>query len=111
MPPIVSRSKTASDALTGPGACGEPAEGQYPGRRGYGPRLPLLLVSPWSKVNFVDHMITDQSSVLRFIEENWELGRIGDQSMDALAGSLLNLFDFRDNEPPTAPLFLDPATG
>jgi len=42
----------------------------------------------------VDHSVTDQSSILRFIEDNWELGRIGDQSFDERAGSLLNLFDF-----------------
>ena len=111
MPPIVSQSQTAFDGLTGPGACGQTAEGRYSGRCGYGPRLPLLLISPWAKVNFVDHTVTDQSSVLRFIEDNWGLGRIGDQSMDELAGSLLNLFDFRDEAPRAGKLFLDPATG
>jgi phospholipase C len=111
MPPIMSQSKTEFDALTGPGACGQPAEGQYSGRCGFGPRLPLLLISPWSKVNFVDHTVTDQSSVLRFIEDNWGLGRIGDHSMDEHAGSLLNLFDFRDEAPRAGLLFLDPATG
>jgi phospholipase C len=31
-------------------------------RRGDGPRTPLLVVSPFSKVNFVDHRVTDQTS-------------------------------------------------
>jgi phospholipase C len=48
-------------------------------RRGYGPRLPLLLISPFTKTNFVDHQVTDQSSILRFIEDNWNLRRIGGQ--------------------------------
>ena len=36
------------------------------GRCGYGPRLPLLVISPWARQNFVDHTITDQSSIIRF---------------------------------------------
>jgi phospholipase C len=110
MGPIVMQSATAADALTGPGACGVAHNGAYAGRCGYGPRLPLLVVSPWAKVNFVDHAVTDQSSILRFIEDNWKLGRIGDQSFDALAGSLGSLFDF-GGWPRAARLFLDPATG
>jgi phospholipase C len=47
------------------------------------------------RVNAVDHVLTDQSSIIRFIEDNWDLGRIGDQSRDALAGPLDGLFDFR----------------
>jgi phospholipase C len=78
-------------------------------RGGYGPRLPLLVISPFARQNYVDSTLTDQTSILRFIEDNWQLGRIGDQSFDALSGSLLNLFNF--NGPPAPPLFLDPATG
>jgi phospholipase C len=84
--------------------------GAYQGCCGYGPRLPLLVISPYAKKNFVDHSTTDQSSILRFIEDNWNLGRIGDQSFDAIAGSLNNLFNFSrgvDNDP----IFLDPLTG
>ena len=46
MPPIVSPSATPADALTGTGSCGVPKAGEYAGRCGYGPRLPLLLISP-----------------------------------------------------------------
>jgi phospholipase C len=49
------------------------------------------------------------TSILRFIENNWNLGRLGDQSFDAIAGSILNMFNF--NGPATAPVYLDPATG
>ncbi len=107
--PIVSQSNTTADALTGPGSCGTAAPGAYQGRCGYGPRLPLLVVSPFAKRNFVDHIVTDQSSLLRFIEDNWSLGRIGDQSFDEPAGSLLNLFDLSNHGTPR--LFLDPVTG
>ncbi|GBE11292.1 non-hemolytic phospholipase C precursor [bacterium BMS3Abin12] len=109
--PIVNQSNDPNyDALTGPGTCGKTATGAYPDRCGYGPRLPLLVISPWARKNFVDHSITDQSSILRFIEDNWHLGRIGDQSFDAKAGSLRNLFDFRGGAH-MGRLFLRPSTG
>ena len=110
MPTIISQSNTASDALTGPGACGQAAAGAYQGRCGYGPRQPLLVISPWAKANFVDNTLTDQSSILRFIEDNWNTGRIGNQSFDAIAGSLLNMFDFKHG-PRDTKLRLDPSTG
>ena len=84
--------------------------GGYQGRFGDGPRLPLLVISPFAKQNFVDHGVSDQSSVLRFIEDNWNLGQIGDSSFDALAGSLVNLFDFGSAHR-AGPLILDPHTG
>ncbi len=107
--PIVNQSSDPADALSGPGSCGTTSPGAYPDRCGYGPRLPLLVMSPWAKVNFVDHQVSDQSSILRFIEDNWGVGRIGDQSFDAMAGSLLNMFDFK--RPHHAPLVLNPSTG
>jgi phospholipase C len=94
-PPIVNGSALPGiDAYSGPGRCGNPAPGAYPGRCGYGPRLPLLVISPYAKINFVDHTLTDQTSILRFIEDNWALGRIGDSSFDDKAGTLAGMFDF-----------------
>ncbi len=110
MPPVVNQSNDPADALTGPGACGSAAPGAYQGRCGFGPRLPFLVISPFARVNYVDHSTTDQSSILRFIEDNWKLGRIGDQSFDATAGSLSGFFDFQ-SEDPGRRLILDPATG
>ncbi|HEY7066728.1 MAG TPA: alkaline phosphatase family protein [Chloroflexota bacterium] len=108
--PIVSQSNTTADALRGGVNCGTAPAGAYEGRCGYGPRQPFLVISPWAEQNSVDHTTTDQSSVLRFIEDNWTLGRIGDQSFDALAGPLTQMFDFGHG--PRAPkLFLDPSTG
>src|SRR2546422_8098944 len=111
MSPITNASQATAGALTGAGPCGaEPPAGGYQGRCGYDPRQPLLLVSPWAKVNFVDHRVTDQTSVLRFIEDNWAWDRIGDSSFDEKSGSLLNLFSFREG-PRAKKLFLDPSTG
>ena len=111
MGPIVNQSNDPlADALNGPGNAGTPKPGTYLDRAGYGPRLPLLVISPYAKQNFVDNSVTDQSSILRFIEDNWNLGRIGDQSYDAKAGSIENMFDFTHG-PRNDKLFLNPVTG
>ncbi len=82
------------------------------GRCGYGVRTPLLVISPWAKPNFVDHTVTDQTSILRFIEDNWSLGRIGNGSFDAIANPLSNMFDFTQPTPQNAtPVILSPTTG
>ncbi len=110
MPPIINGSGTSKDQLNGVGVCGSVNSTGYQGRCGYGTRLPLIVISPYSRVNYVDHSITDQTSILRFIEDNWNLGRIGDQSFDDLAGSLNGLFNFEE-EDTAATLILDPGTG
>ncbi|MFD7917693.1 phospholipase C [Streptomyces sp. NPDC059740] len=69
--------------------------GGYADRCGPGTRQPLLVISPWSKVNHVDHTATEQTSITKFIEDNWGTGRIGDHSFDARAGKLDSMFDFR----------------
>ncbi|HEY2695292.1 MAG TPA: alkaline phosphatase family protein [Pseudonocardiaceae bacterium] len=79
-------------------------------RCGNGPRLPLLVISPWSRRNYVDSTQTDQSSIVKFIENNWTLGRIGNGSYDTTAGTLANMFDFRQ-QPNLRPLILDTTTG
>jgi phospholipase C len=71
-----------------------PVAGGYQDRCGYGPRLPLLAISPYSKVNYIDHTATEQASILKFVEDNWGTGRIGDSSFDARAGSLDGMFSF-----------------
>jgi phospholipase C len=109
-PRVMGSALPDIDALDGPGKCGEVKPGAYQGRCGYGPRLPLLVVSPYAKENFIDHTVTDQTSILRFIEDNWRLGRIGDQSYDALAGTLDNMFDFAHPRADWV-LLLDPKTG
>ena len=118
--PIFNTSTGPADALTGPNACGtaatalpglNPANTHALGRCGYGPRQPLLVVSPWARQNFVDHSVTDQTSIIRFVEDNWLSGqRIGQGSFDALANSITQMFNFSKirND---GTLFLNPSTG
>lgn len=108
--PIINDSQIPNDQLTAPGMAGSRKPlGGYQGRPGYGGRIPCVVISPWAKENYVDHTLTDQTSILRFIEDNWSLGRIGDFSYDALAGSLTNMFDFKRRK--LRYLFLNPCTG
>jgi phospholipase C len=115
---IVTQSQTSLDTLTGANQCGATASDvpmtaagtPEQGRCGVGPRIPMLVISPWAKRNFVDNTFTDQTSIVRFIEDNWLGGqRIGNGDADALAGSLDNMFKF--SFPSAPPLFLNPATG
>ncbi|WP_255954992.1 phospholipase C [Streptomyces odontomachi] len=91
-----STANSKGDAMDTP-ACqsGPAAAGGYADRCGPGTRQPLMVISPYSKVNAVDHTQTQQSSIVQFIEDNWNLGRIGDSSFDAGARSLNGLFDYR----------------
>ncbi len=117
MPPIVNSSTTEADALTGAGACGNgetalagPETAHAQGRCGYGPRLPLLIVSPYAKRNYVDHALTDQTSIIRLIEDNWLHGqRLGHGSFDAIAGPLTGMFDFQ--HPDAKKYILNDSTG
>ncbi|CAB3725397.1 Phospholipase C 3 [Paraburkholderia phenoliruptrix] len=106
-----------ADQLNGAGKCGT---GTAPlgvngtpvnGRCGPGTRIPFLVISPWAKVNYVDHTPISQASVVRFIEDNWLGGqRIGGGSFDATAGSIMGMFNFSGSgNNPT--VFVDPNLG
>ncbi|MHB1496760.1 MAG: phospholipase C [Acidimicrobiales bacterium] len=115
--PILSSSAVpALDSLTAAGMCGPsklipvtssgmPEEGKC----GPGPRLPFLVISPWAKSNYVSNVMIDQSSVVSFIEQNWDLPALGNGAADSWAGSLDSMFDF--SHPAAPKLYLDPATG
>jgi phospholipase C len=89
----------------------DPSNPHALGRCGYGPRQPFLVISPWARENFVDHTVTDQTGLLRFIEDNWLGGqRIGQGSFDAIASPITQMFDFSGGRGDSF-LFLDPSTG
>jgi phospholipase C len=87
---------------------------------GDGPRIPMIVISPYAKAGFVDHTYYDHASVLKFIEANWKLGPLSTRSRDSLPnptpssgnpyvpsnapalGNMMNMFDFtnlRTNPP------------
>ncbi|MDA8277648.1 MAG: alkaline phosphatase family protein [Actinomycetota bacterium] len=115
--PLVTTSQSSVDALTGTGLCGTATNGvplttsgqPEMGRCGLGPRLPFMVISPYAKVNYVDHNTIDQSSVVKFIENNWKLPSLGDGAADASAGSINSLFNF--DQPNYQRVILNPATG
>jgi acid phosphatase len=78
---------------------------------GDGPRVPMMVVSPYARQGFVDHTYTDHVSILKFIEANWGLKPLTSYSEDNLPnatpgryvpkvrpaiGNLMTMFDFRN---------------
>ena len=135
MPSIVNPSTSLTvDALNAPGVCNTGAQqhedGKLPkdkkplngvgglpvlGRCGYGTRIPLLVISPWARDNYVDHTELDQTSVIRFIEDNWLNGKRvqNNGSFDSIANSIEPMFNFNlsKREVKERKLFLDPNSG
>jgi phospholipase C len=88
------------------------------GRCGFGPRLPMMVISPYAKSNAVDHNVSDQASMINFVEYNWGLPAISGSADRLLAGSdasksipfdLAGMFRFEGAK--NGKLLLDPTTG
>jgi phospholipase C len=62
------------------------------GEYGYGFRVPALLVSPYAKEGYIDSTELDFTSMLKFIQENWDVASLGER--DAKANNFLSAFDF-----------------
>ena len=89
------------------------AVGTNDGRCGYSQRLPLVVISPYTRENYVSDVQTDTTSVVKFIEDNWLHGERIPGSYDAVSGSLDargGVLDF-DVAPHFQPVILNPATG
>jgi phospholipase C len=87
---------------------------------GDGSRVPLMVVSPYTKAGYVDHTYYDHVSILKFIERNWSLSPLSARSLDNLPnpevdganlykpingpsiGDLMHLFDFNHPRPQSA---------
>jgi phospholipase C len=133
MPPIVNGSNSqfvdvlngadchygiqqGQQVVTGPvlnGTNGKPVLG----RCGYGTRIPMLIISPYTVANTVDHTLTDQSSVLAAIENNWLNGERVQPggSFDSVAGVIWHKLNITTPLTPAQAarrkLILDPNTG
>jgi phospholipase C len=106
------------------GQCGPKPQTTTPlggeqGRCGFGPRMPLLVISPFAGHNSVDHNLSDTAaSILNLVEYNWRLPGIEGSADQALSGAeakehipfdLAGLFRFFAG--PNQRLILDPGTG
>jgi phospholipase C len=139
--PVVNPSSdTQYDFLNGGGgagsACGTAGQsgalnsgpiGGLQDRCGPGPRLPLMVISPWAKQNYIDHTFTDQSSVIKFIEENWGVGGLGQSAFESLSGlqqdgsqaspnsnspgDMMSMFDFNAQDQRAPAVILNDQTG
>jgi phospholipase C len=119
----LTRTVTGTISATNPtsGLCGASATapiGGEQGRCGFGPRLPMMVISPCAKQNYVDHDLSDQASIINFIEYNWSLTPISGSFDQALAATdkkegipfdLAGMFDFTKCNAPAVQL--DPVTG
>ncbi len=112
-PPTVNGS---NDSTVDTALCTSVAvtEGSRNDRCGYGMRMPFVVISPYTRQNYVSHTLINQASVVSFIEDNWLHGkRLGGGSFDAISGSLDGhggVLDFR-TRPHDTPVILNPASG
>jgi phospholipase C len=130
MPPIVDPSYSSYvDVLNSPSVCQTGVQQGRPvlttplnglnglpvwGRCGYGTRIPMQIISPLVGSNVIDHTLTDQSSVLRLIEDVWLDGKRIQRggSFDTIAGDLTHMFKPVSHERASErKLILNPATG
>src|SRR5579875_797514 len=71
---------------------------------GLGPRVPLLVISPFAKPGYVSHQQGEFSSLAKFVEENWSLPSLGQRDALPSTSDLLDFFDF--GQAPQPPLVL-----
>jgi phospholipase C len=129
-PGVINPSLSEADNLTNTtlsgatsGQCGPKPQSSSPlgaeqGRCGFGPRLPMLVISPFAKGNSVDHNLSNQASTINFVEYNWHLPGISgsfDQAQSKIdkaehvSFDLAGMFDFDSGSNPALPL--SPVTG
>jgi phospholipase C len=111
-PVIVNGSNTTADEAICSGA--PMILGSYPNRCGFSQRLPMLVISPWTRQNYVSHHLTNTVSIVKFIENNWLFGqRLRGGSFDVISRSIAGfggLLDFFAR-PHFKPVILNPITG
>lgn len=75
---------------------------------GLGPRVPLIVISPYAKSGFINHSLGEFSSFVKFIETNWSLPSLGQRDSLPQLDDLMDYFDFGQN--PLPPLILKPVS-
>jgi phospholipase C len=112
VPPVVSGS---DDSSTDTAVCTSVpiTVGTANDRCGYGQRLPMVVISPYTQENYVSGNQTDTASIIKFVEDNWLGSQRISGSYDAVSGSLDapgGLLDF-NVRPHDTPVILNPTSG
>lgn len=68
--------------------------------KGFGQRIPLLVISPYSKEGYVIHGNMSPYTLLAFIDYNWGLPYLTSYVRDSNLGSLLSGFNFSERREP-----------
>jgi phospholipase C len=75
--------------------CQYPGDGLPCGEAGLGPRMPVLVISPFARKGYVDHSLLDTTSLTKWVEWNHDLPPLGVWgNRDETAGSLKSAFTF-----------------
>jgi phospholipase C len=69
---------------------------------GLGPRVPALVISPFSKPSHVSHFVYDFTSILRFVERRFNLPNL--TTRDKRADPMFDCFDFAQSPLPPLPI-------
>jgi len=112
IPPVVNGSDDSTVGDTKVCSTVPITVGTAEDRCGYGDRLPFIVISPWTRQNYVSSKLINTASVVNFIENNWLNGERISGSFDATSGTLTGpggLLEFR--HPHFNPVILDPTTG
>jgi phospholipase C len=113
IPPVINGSNDSTVGDTKVCTTVPITVGSAEDRCGYGDRLPFIVISPWTRENYVSNNLTDTASIIKFIEDNWLHGERIPGSFDAISGSLDardGLLDF-NVRPHFRPVILNPTTG
>ncbi len=94
VPPPRAIAPDSIAPITIPAALTNPSQPLSPGGfNRYGFRVPLFVISPWARANYVSRVVQDHTSILAFIERKWNLPALSFR--DANAHPMTDYFDFR----------------
>jgi phospholipase C len=113
IPPVINGSDDSTVGDTKVCSTVPTTVGSAEDRCGFGDRLPFLVISPWTRANYVSSELLNTASVVKFIEDNWLHGERIPGSFDAVSGNLAGrggLLDF-NVRPHFRPVILNPTTG
>jgi len=113
IPPVINGSDDSTVGDTKVCSSVPVTVGTAEDRCGFGDRLPFIVISPWTRENYVSNKLMDTASVVTFIEDNWLHGKRIPGSFDAVSANIFGsggLLDF-NVRPHFTPVILNPSTG